>query len=89
MTDEELLALYQQRNQHAIAKTAEQYGSYCYAIAHRILQNRQDAEECVNDTWLRAWNSIPPQHPTRLSAYLGKITRNLALNRFKVYTTEK
>ena len=89
MRDHEILELYWARNESAIAATTEKYGSYCHTIAYNILRNKEDAEECANDTYLGAWNSIPPQRPNRLSIYLGKITRNLALNRYKRYTAEK
>ena len=81
MRDHEIIEMYWARNENAIAATAEKYGNYCHTIAYNILHNREDAEECSNDTYLGAWNSIPPQRPNRLSIYLGKITRNLALNR--------
>ena len=83
MKDREIIELYWARNESAIAVTAEKYGNYCYTIAHNILHNKEDAEECANDTYFGAWNSIPPQRPNRLPIYLGKITRNLALNRYK------
>ena len=89
MRDHEIIEMYWARNENAIAATAEKYGNYCHTIAYNILHNREDAEECSNDTYLGAWNSIPPQRPNRLSIYLGKITRNLALNRYKRYTAEK
>lgn len=89
MRDHEIIELYWARNESAIAATAEKYGSYCNTIAYNILHSKEDAEECANDTYLGAWNSIPPQRPNRLSIYLGKITRNLALNRYKRYTAEK
>ena len=89
MEDAEIVQLYWDRNELAIPATAEKYGKYCRAIAGNILGSREDAEECVNDTYLRAWTSIPPSRPGLLSAYLGKITRNLALNRFRYYTAEK
>ena len=89
MKDREIIELYWMRNEGAITATAEKYGSYCHTIAYNILRNKEDAEECANDTYLGAWNSIPPQRPSRLSIYLGKITRNLALNRYKRYTAEK
>ncbi len=82
MNDQEIIALYWNRDERAIPATAEAYGAYCYAIAHNILHLAQDAEECVNDTYLRAWNAIPPNRPRILSAFLGRITRNLALNRY-------
>ena len=83
MRDEEILRLYQKRSEQAITETERQYGALCGAIARNILRNRQDAEECVNDTWHHAWNSIPPEEPRSLAAYLGRITRNLALNRLQ------
>ena len=89
MQDEELIALYQAREESAIAGTQSKYGSYCYTIANRILHNLEDSEECVSDTWFQTWNSIPPQIPTILSAYLGKITRNLAINRYRAKKTKK
>mgnify|MGYP002868854863 CR=1 FL=1 len=78
--DQAVLALYLARDEHAIEETAKQYGALCRSIALRILGNAQDAEECVNDTLLRAWESIPPE-PEHLPAYLAALTRNLALNR--------
>lgn len=81
MEDSQIVALFWDRSEHAIAQAAEKYGSYCYAIAFRILCDRQDAEESVNDTYLGAWNSIPPHHPDVLSAFLGKITRRLSLKK--------
>lgn len=89
MQDSQIIALYLARDERAIAETAAKYGSFCAGIAYNILQNMQDAEECVNDTWLRTWNSIPPAQPTRLSAYLGRITRNLALDKYKAAHREK
>ena len=83
MNDQEIIALYWAKEELAISATAEKYGGYCHTIAYNILYDRFEAEECVNDTYLGAWNSIPPQRPNRLAAFLGKITRNLALNRYK------
>lgn len=83
MKDEEILRLYRERSEEAIAETQRQYGALCGAIARNILQNGQDTEECVNDTWHKAWNSIPPEEPRSLAAFLGRITRNLALNRLQ------
>ena len=83
MKDEEILRLYRERSETALTETERQYGALCGTIARNILRNRQDAEECVNDTWHRAWNSIPPEEPRSLAAYLGRITRNLALNRLE------
>ncbi|MBS6510654.1 MAG: RNA polymerase subunit sigma-70, partial [Clostridiales bacterium] len=63
MTDEQILAAYLKRDEQAICESNAKYGSYCLAIAQRILQNQEDAKECVNDTWLRAWRAIPPERP--------------------------
>ena len=82
MNDSQIVQLYWDRDERAIPETAEVYGAYCYTIAHNILQNPQDSEECVNDTYLHTWNAIPPQWPRSLSAFLGRITRNLALHIF-------
>lgn len=83
MQDGQIVELYFARKEEAIAATSAKYNSYCMQIAMNILHNREDSEECVNDTYLAAWNSIPPQRPERLSAYLGRLTRNLSLNRYK------
>lgn len=89
MEDSKIIDLYWQRSENAISATAEKYGSYCYTIANNILHNDQDVEECVNDTYLGAWNAMPPNKPNCLSTFLGKITRNLSLNRYKLYNTAK
>ena len=89
MEDNRIVQLYWDRDQEAIPATSEKYGNYCGAIAWNILGNREDAEECVNDTWLRAWNSMPPHRPSLLSTFLGKITRNLAFDRFSFLRAEK
>lgn len=83
MKDAEILDLYWERDEQALTETQKAYGSYCYSIAWHILYDREDADECVNDTWLRAWNSIPPARPGKLSLFLGTITRNLSLDRWK------
>ena len=83
MNDKDIIQLYFDRNQSALSATAKKYGKYCTSIAKNILGNKEDAEECVNDTYLRTWNSIPPTIPTILSVFLGRITRNLALNKYK------
>ena len=82
MEDAQIVDLYWQRSGEAIPVTAERYGNYCAAVARNILADDRDAEECVNDTWLAAWNSMPVNRPARLAPYLGKITRNLALDRW-------
>ena len=83
MEDHEIVQLYWERNQDAISATSEKYGAYCSSIARNILATQEDAEECVNDTYLNAWNAIPPNRPRLLPAFLGKITRNLAFNRYR------
>lgn len=81
MTDQEIVALYWQRSEEAVRQSQARYGGYCLAVAGRILASRQDAEECVNDTWLAAWNAMPTQRPARLRPFLARITRNLACDR--------
>ena len=89
MEDDQIIGLYWERSEAAISETAKKYGRYCRRIAFNILQNDTDSEECVNDAYLRAWNVIPPHRPNSLSAYLGKITRNLSLNRYRHNTAQK
>ena len=89
MEDEKIIDLYWNRDQGAIGHTAEKYGSYCGRIAKNILLNKEDCEECVNDTWLRAWNAMPDERPAILSAFLGAITRNLSLDRYRKLHTAK
>lgn len=89
MEDEKIIDLYWNRDQGAIGHTAEKYGSYCGRIAKNILLNKEDCEECVNDTWLRAWNAMPDERPAILSAFLGAITRNLSLDRHRKLHTAK
>ena len=83
MDDEAILALYRQRQSSAITETDAKYGRLCFSVANNILNNREDSEECVNDTWLHAWNAIPPEWPKKLSAWLSRVTRNLAVSRFR------
>ena len=89
MDDNSIIQLYWDRDDQAITATAEKYGRYCKAIARNILNSEEDAEECVNDTYLNAWNSMPTHWPEQLATFLGKITRNLAFNRYKYNHTEK
>ena len=89
MDDIKIVQLYWDRNEQAIPATTDKYGNYCTSIAKNILGNYEDAEECVNDTYLNAWNSMPPHRPSILSTFLGKITRNLSLNRYKHNTADK
>lgn len=87
--DSEIVELYWARSEDALSATAERYGSYCHTVAYNILGDHRDAEECVNDAFLRAWNAIPPHRPKRLAAFLGKLTRNLAINRYQAHRAEK
>lgn len=80
MEDNKIIDLFWNRDEDAIKQTEMKYGAYCHTIALNILSIQEDAEECVSDTWLRAWNSIPPQIPANLRIWLGKIVRNCALN---------
>ena len=83
MEDQQIIELYWARSEQAIRESETKYGAFCLSIARNILAQEQDAEECVNDTWLRAWNAMPPHRPARLSTFLGKLTRNLSFNRYK------
>ena len=89
MTDEQIIGLYFARSEEAIAVTGQHYGGYCKEIAMRILQDVWDSEECVNDTYLKAWNQMPPTYPRSLKCFLGRITRNLALNRLDKREAQK
>lgn len=80
MEDADIIELYWKRSESAISETSKKYGRYCTRIAMNILSNLQDAEECVNSTYLGVWNAIPPNRPRIFSAFIGKITRNIALN---------
>ena len=89
MDDSRIVELYWRRSGDAIAETSRKYGGYCYAIAYNLLSSVRDAEECVNDTWLGAWNAIPDNRPQYLAPFLGKIARRLAFNRFRADRAEK
>ncbi len=89
MEDSRIVELYWQRDETAIAETQNKYGHYCYSIANNILRNNEEAEECVNDTYLGAWKSIPPHCPVILSTFLGKITRQLSLKKLRYQTAGK
>jgi len=88
-SDEVILALFVDRDESAIAETDRKYGKYLVTIAHNILHDNEDSEECQNDTYLRAWNSIPPERPRVFSAYLAKIIRSLAINRLRADRRKK
>jgi len=89
MKDETIIALYWTRDEAAIAASEQAYGRYLNALAYGILRDREDAEETVNDTWLKAWDSIPPERPFYLKGYFGRITRQLAINRLERETAAK
>lgn len=89
MTDRELIDLYFQRSEEAISATESLYGHFCLAIAIRILGNREDAAEVVNDSYLKLWNLIPPQVPDPFRGFLGRITRQLSINRLEAATAQK
>ncbi len=89
MEDAEIVRLYWDRDEQAITESDTKYGPLCRRIALGILTIPEDGEECVSDTWLRAWNAMPPQRPTRLGAFLGRLTRNLALDRWRRDHAEK
>lgn len=89
MDDQEIIQLYISRSQQAIVETKQKYGAYCKTIARNILLNHADAEECENDTYLAAWKAIPPHIPKKLSIFLGRITRNIALDKFGYNTAKK
>ena len=89
MEDTAIVALYWQRSEWAIPETEKKYARLCHGIAYRILTSREDAEECVNDTWLRAWNAMPDKRPATLPPFLGRITRNLALDRVEARSRRK
>lgn len=81
--DTQILDLYWERDEQAISESDKRYGRYCHSIAYNILHDREDSDECVNDTWMRAWNVIPPKRPDKLAIFLGTITRNLSIDRWK------
>ena len=89
MEDERILALLWRRDERAVAALEDKYGAYCRSIALRILGSVEDAEETVNDVWLRVWNAIPPERPRVLSVWLGRVTRNLAVSRAREKQAQK
>lgn len=89
MDDSMIVSLYWERDEKAITESGVKYGPYCRSIANNILKDWSDVEECVNDTWLKAWNAMPPQRPSVLSAFFGKITRNLSFDRYRLLHRQK
>jgi len=89
MEDEKIIALYWERNEDAIRETEIKYGKYCRTVAYNVLRSREDADECVNDTWNSAWNAMPPEKPNRLSSFLARITRNIAIDRYRYNGAQK
>ena len=89
MNDSQIVALYWARDEAALSESAAKYGSYCRAIAFHILHSGEDADETVNDTWLGAWNAMPPHRPSVLATFLGKITRRLSLKRWRSRDAQK
>ncbi len=83
MEDNEIIRLYHERDENAIAQTDLAHGAFCRGLAFHLLSNREDVEECVNDTWMAAWTRMPPDWPMSLRAFLGRITRNLSISRFR------
>ena len=81
MKDTEIVELYWQRSERAVEESDRKYGAYCRTVAYNILENSEDAAECVNDTWLSAWNAMPDKRPSRLGAFLARITRNGAIGK--------
>lgn len=88
MEDTAIIQLFFQRAEQAITEVQQKYGSFCRTVAMNLLQQKEDAEECVNDTWQAAWQRIPPENPRMLGAFLGRITRNLAISRFRKNTAQ-
>lgn len=89
MDDETIISLYWARDENAIAETSSKYGRLCNYIAGNILAYREDREECINDTYLAVWNTIPDKHPNNFSVYIGRITRNLALKKYEYISAAK
>ncbi len=89
MEDQQIIDLYFQRSEQAIEETDVKYGNYCFSIAYKILTNREDSEESVSDTYMAAWDAIPPRKPPLLAAFLGRLTRNISIDRWRSRSAEK
>ena len=89
MEDQKIVMLFWERNENAIRETEKKYGKYCYSVAYNVLRSHEDSAECVNDTWNSAWTSIPPEKPTRLQCFLARITRNIAIDRYRYDSAQK
>ncbi len=89
ISDEDIVSLYWNRDETAISATDQKYGRYLYSVAYNILNDRLDSEECLNDTYLGTWNRIPPTRPTILQAFLSKLTRNIAVDRYRINSAAK
>lgn len=89
MDDNDIIDLYFNRSERAITETANKYGGYCYSIAYNILTDNEDSEECVSDTYLAAWNTMPPRRPSILATFLGKITRCISIDRWRARNAYK
>lgn len=89
MEDQIIISLFENRDESAVSNIYQKYGNYCFKIAWNILKNEEDTKECINDTWMKVWDSIPPQKPKFLSAFVAKITRNLALDKYRKMNTQK
>ena len=89
MEDEKIIRLYWERNESAIRETEAKYGKYCYTVAYNILRSHEDSDECVNDTWHGAWNAMPPEKPNKLQCFLARITRNIAIDRYRYDGAQK
>ena len=89
LSDKEIVSLFNERDEKALSAVSRKYGSYCGTVVRSILKDPQDAEECLNDTWLRAWESIPPEKPRNLGGFLVTIAKNISLTRYKLMRAEK
>lgn len=89
MNDNDIIALFFQRNQDGLLEVQQKYGAYCQSVARNILGSEEDSQECLNDLWLRAWNAIPPERPRLLNAWLARVIRNLAINRREASSAQK